>query len=186
MNLTDKQLECSTTTQELCSQLSWKGTFSWKIYLDWNVKNSFPVNKQKTLYVVCWRLDYISPMLFWAEIVKNPNIWNGLFCKSVCNERVNFKTLSLKHNQNYTLLLITCRLNDSRVHSKVQRGRNPDINLSGAFSFQDIISNSDEQSATQCHYNPQGSIALPVSDTLQSGHLPHPGEGSSNIHFFAN
>lgn len=70
-------------------------------------------------------------------------------------------------------------LNNGRLHSKVQRGRNPDINLSSAFSFQGIISKSDEQSATQCHYNPQGSIVLPVSDTIHTGHLPHPGEGSS-------
>lgn len=100
----------------------------------------------------------------------------------MCSEKVNYKTLSLKHNQNYTLLLIMYILIWLN-NGKVQRGRNPDINLSGAFSFQSIISKNDGQSATQCYYNPQSSIVLPVSDTLYTGQLPHPGELE---HLYAN
>lgn len=66
--------------------------------------------------------------------------------------------------------------------TKVQRDRNSYINFSSAFNFQQCnITPGDGQSATQSHYELQGSAVLPTSDTLHIRHFPHSAEQGAAI-----
>lgn len=155
------------------------------MHVHWNFPNSFPVNKQKRLYVVCYRLKSILPILFlswnWKRAFEKDNFAN--FCALKW-----FKISSLKHKQNYTLFFITC-ISATTEYTEFNHilakcnGAEILISISPVHSAfrQNSITNSDGQIATQCHYEPQCSIVLPVSDTIHIRHLLYPADQGAAI-----